>query len=213
MSLHEYVMQQYARPVGHFHFLMIRYDEKNCLRLDAPYQRGSVWSVEQKRNLIKSILEGIPIGAVFVNFRSEDRHVGWVVDGKQRIEAIVGFMQDEFTIPTEWLVDKDVPEGFDEPDILFSQANPRFHRRFDMGSATVATYETTLPDEVAEAQLYLRINYGGVPQTQEDAIRASRVAYEARQRLCDHPDISPNAAMETCGRCGETVYQHGDTWD
>ena len=37
--------------------------------LNPSYQRGHVWGVERKRNLIKSMLMGLPIGAIIVNNR------------------------------------------------------------------------------------------------------------------------------------------------
>jgi hypothetical protein len=82
-------------------------DKPDRLDLNPPYQRGSVWGVERKRNLIRSLLMGLPIGAVFLNSRhimQPDR----VVDGKQRIEAILDFLGDGLAVPAEWFAETDL---------------------------------------------------------------------------------------------------------
>lgn len=44
------------------------------LYLDAPYQRGGVWGETRRRNLVYSLLVGIPIPAILINDRQSG---GW----------------------------------------------------------------------------------------------------------------------------------------
>lgn len=162
MAIRELSLQNYNRPISMF------LEESGAARdfiLDPAYQRGSVWTLEQRRNLILSILQGLPIGAVFLN----DRRIGEyaVVDGKQRIETIQMWGRDEFDVPREWFEEDDLGEEVSEAanEVFYSQLSDRGRRH--MMNYAVATYETHFKGEGAEAQeleLFERINFGGTPQ-------------------------------------------------
>jgi hypothetical protein len=121
------------------------------LDLNPSYQRGSVWGVERKRNLIME----------------PDR----VVDGKQRIEAILDFLGDRLAVPAAWFSVADLVHndgGWVTGEwVMFSDLTLPAQRRFR--SATVATYQTKLRIEAEERELFLLINYGGVAQGDMDA--------------------------------------------
>lgn len=70
--------------------------------LDAPYQRDSVWTDAQRRNLIRSLTFGIPIGSILVAQTDDADKMYRVVDGKQRIETIRAFTEDRFAVPARW---------------------------------------------------------------------------------------------------------------
>jgi hypothetical protein len=131
------------------------------LDLDPPYQRGRVWTEEQRANLIRSLLEGLPIGALFLNDRGNGG-ARRVVDGKQRIEAIRAFRAGQVGIPADWL---GTPErAVSAPSagwIGYADLAPGAQRRvFD---ARVAVYVSHLPTADDEAELYGRVNYAGTP--------------------------------------------------
>lgn len=146
------------------------------LDLEAPYQRGAVWTLEQKQNLWKSMIMGLPVGSVFLNLREgHGRYV--VVDGQQRLRAIIEYMSDEFALPSEWM----------EPDFLGDDAGDmvRWSDLSDTGRSClghglspISCYESRLKTVEEEAELYLLINFGGVEQTGEDRARAERVQAE-----------------------------------
>jgi hypothetical protein len=150
------------------------------LDLDPPYQRGDVWSDEQRVSLIKSLLQGLPIGVIFLNSRDIMEPVR-VVDGKQRILAIRAFLEGSLAVPREWFSDENErPTG---PDILSTtKAGSALVTGLDLTDSgrlsfelnhPVAVYETSLKTEAQEAELYLRINYGGVAHTEADLVRAT----------------------------------------
>jgi hypothetical protein len=64
------------------------------LDLNPDWQRGSVWTRDQKPKLIDSIDNGYPVPHITVWTRPHGKAV--MVDGKQRTETIVGFTNDEF---------------------------------------------------------------------------------------------------------------------
>lgn len=44
--------------------------DQSLFDLGPEYQRGSVWTLEQRRNLIRSLIMGLPIGSIVLNDRS-----------------------------------------------------------------------------------------------------------------------------------------------
>lgn len=70
------------------------------LDLDPPYQRRSAWNEEFKKFFIDTVLRNYPIPPIFVNVEVKDdgSSTYFVVDGKQRLLAILEFLDDRFPI-------------------------------------------------------------------------------------------------------------------
>lgn len=70
------------------------------LKLTPPFQRNAVWTNVQKSYLIDTILNGLPIPELYMqdigNADGEEEHV--VVDGQQRIRAILEFTDGDFSL-------------------------------------------------------------------------------------------------------------------
>ena len=63
------------------------------------YQRRSVWTAPQKSYLINTLHEQKPIPAIYIRYSLDldrGKTVREVVDGQQRIRAILGYCRDEF---------------------------------------------------------------------------------------------------------------------
>ena len=78
----------------------------NELRVRPEYQRGTVWKLPQKQGLIDSLLRGYQIPLFYVhleerpnNYTREIEKTAWIVDGQQRLAAIIGYRQNEFSLP------------------------------------------------------------------------------------------------------------------
>jgi len=94
---------------------------------DPPYQRKSVWSEEKKSFLIDSILQNFPIPPIFLH-QKIDTTTGKttydVIDGKQRLSAIMQFIRNEIPSSSEsdLAVSEDVAgvyfEDLDEKSLL-----------------------------------------------------------------------------------------------
>lgn len=151
-------------PIVNFAFDKTDADDSRALNFDAPYQRGSVWSMVQKQRLIESILMEVPIGAIYINTRpfnkesDDNRRV--VVDGKQRLLTIKAFMNNEFEVPAEWWRRVDVKDNTAKT-VKWSGLTEVGQFRF-MNFA-IATYETKLQDAEAEELLFDLINQTGTP--------------------------------------------------
>ncbi len=67
--------------------------EKRKLNLSPGFQRKSVWTKSNRKELIKSIFQGYPIPSIFLHKRVDDGEIVYdVLDGKQRIESVLMYI-------------------------------------------------------------------------------------------------------------------------
>lgn len=99
-----YSMKSEPKP-RHLHLLAAAYMAHE-LRVRPEYQRGTVWKLPQKQGLIDSLLRGYQIPLIYVhleqrpnNYTGGSETTAWLVDGQQRLAAIVGFLNGEFALP------------------------------------------------------------------------------------------------------------------
>lgn len=167
--------------------------------LTAPYQRGSVWNDEQRRNLIRSLLLGLPIGSVCVStLHGRDRDLR-VIDGKQRVEAIRAWINGRLSVPLHWFPRRywgdDLGEVGKYTQVYYHGLNRVGQRHFENGTFSLIEFDCqtkyirdqdtgkikeriTLTDEETlsvEALVFDLINFGGVPQTEDDRRRAANL--------------------------------------
>lgn len=87
----------------------------NKYRFDVTYQRKSgVWSEDKKSFLIDSILKNYPVPAIFLRpcvDNETGKTVYDVVDGKQRLEAIVDFIENKIALTTYFAEDDFIDES------------------------------------------------------------------------------------------------------
>jgi hypothetical protein len=79
----------------------LEWNEAKALRLNPDFQRGSVWSPAARIMLIDTILRELPIPKIFIRSlidRTTKRTVREVVDGQQRLRAIIDFSNDKITL-------------------------------------------------------------------------------------------------------------------
>lgn len=69
------------------------------LDTDPPYQRGEVWKSKFQKDLICALINDVPINTLhFVKKSNKEPHLRYVLDGKQRINTIKSFTNNEFAI-------------------------------------------------------------------------------------------------------------------
>lgn len=66
----------------------------NNLNLNPPYQRNDIWSIANKKRLIKTIKDGFPLPAFFLHEKEGNSYD--MVDGQQRTRTIIGYINDFF---------------------------------------------------------------------------------------------------------------------
>lgn len=153
---------------------------------DLPYQRGAVWTNEQRIMLVYSILSGTPVPALVFNLRPHSMWFGRggeqlpivaVIDGKQRIMAVRMFMEGELAVPSSWFpADRvEVTEDTEDGPYVRYMGLSRVAQRF-FENTPVSVVEARLKSVAEEAGVYLRVNGSGTPQTTEDMTRAAGIA-------------------------------------
>ena len=84
-------------------FLDLHHDGQ--LDLDPPYQRRSVWTLKDRRFFLDTIFRNYPSPAVFLH-KEADQALGkmiyHVVDGKQRLETILLFRENNIALDKEY---------------------------------------------------------------------------------------------------------------
>lgn len=128
------------------------------------YQRPFVWQINDNQLLIESIYQNIDCGKILVRKRSWEELEKMqkngetelafydIVDGKQRLNAIRGFMQGEFA---------DLQGNYYSDLSYVSQHKFTNHQLFSYAEMPEKT-----PDEDVLKQ-FLKLNFTGVPQSKE----------------------------------------------
>jgi uncharacterized protein with ParB-like and HNH nuclease domain len=71
------------------------------LELDPPYQRRSVWTRKDRQFFLDTVFRGYPCPPIFLHkeISPGGKQTHNVVDGKQRLETLLMFVDDKLTIP------------------------------------------------------------------------------------------------------------------
>lgn len=159
-------LSQTARPIETFTY----WANNGQLLLSPPYQRGDVWGAIRQRNLIRSILLGVPIPSIIINDRfaaawnserekltTDDECIA-VIDGKQRITAILAFLRGALNVPGEWFGMSGM--------VTFSELPMPRQRGFRQ--TPIQCCEGQLSGIEAEREVFELVNFGGVPQGESD---------------------------------------------
>lgn len=125
-------------------------------------QRGFVWTLEQKRELIWSVLIGrhIPHVSLISSIDKEDKNkeIWLIIDGKQRLSSIIHFTEDKFTLlidGREYL--------YSELPIEYQQCINYLHFRYYV----VNEEPNNLITDEQKINWFKFINYAGTPQDKE----------------------------------------------
>jgi hypothetical protein len=171
---------------------LVRQIEDGDLDINPPYQRGAVWTEDQRVALMRSLLSGVPVPTPIVNDRhgqhwtdtaTYDRHSATtpsyaVVDGKQRLLCLKAWFDGDLAIPASWiepeLIDQ-TEETSDGPYVRATGLND-LGRRATGERILLPVGEAQAGSLREEAEIYLLVNGGGTPQTDADMDNARRIA-------------------------------------
>ena len=137
--------------------------KNRTLRLSPRYQRNPIWSIGQKCFLIDSLISGCPIPQVFLNIVNEgagaQRKTYYdVVDGQQRLRAILVYMLDEYSLIATTAKSYPVSEEY-KPHIgkKYSQLPP--HLQDAIWDYPMSVQELRGWDDAEIRALFRRLNY------------------------------------------------------
>ena len=140
------------------------YGERNEIWTDPPYQRMSgIWPLEKRQLLIDSILNGFDIPKLYFHELSSPRKAKGtlqrhaIIDGKQRLESIWGFINGEFALSESF-------ELFDQPRLKaagltyteLAETFPRLKSLFDATRLPIVVVETSDTELIEE--MFSRLN-------------------------------------------------------
>ena len=150
-----------SADVNHINQLIMLGNEYDDVLIIPDYQRDLVWTLEQKQDLILSILYGNPIGDFLIK-RENDKTKGeimvyWtIIDGQQRINTLKEFVEGKFCLKN----------GDYFTDLLYWDAREfLFNYKINASVVQYITYEQ-------EIELYLAKNIGGTAHTKEEIDKA-----------------------------------------
>lgn len=159
-------------------------DSFKSLNLNPVFQRKSVWKIGDRKNFIKTILEGMPCPTIFLFERwNKKKKILDVIDGKQRLETIFLFCGK--LAPDKLLIDsgkkKHVKKWIREWEYRYSNLSQEQIKAFSSFSIPVG--QIKLKDttdgsdqgigDVIEA--FVRINTQGRPLTTQEQTNANYI--------------------------------------
>jgi len=166
--------------------------EKGTITFDNAVQRGYVWDNDRKSLLIHSMLEGFPIPAFFA---SKDENGYSMLDGKQRSEAISGYINGnyfltnlpevmaEISIQNTENKKEVIEEGLDINGSYFSDLPEDLQDRIKDYSLTVYYFDGITEEEINE--MFFRLN-NGKPLTAIELTRVKARSLEKFQEIGKH---------------------------
>ena len=92
----------FSKPIDMFYSEYL----KDGYILTPDFQRDEVWSKEEKSYFIDTLMKGLPVPMFYIAKKSNVSDSKYmVVDGKQRLKAIIDFYQNKISLPADF--DKD----------------------------------------------------------------------------------------------------------
>ena len=139
---------------------------------DPPYQRRSVWNDEKQSFLIDSILKNFPIPPIFLHQHIDEnsgRTTYDIIDGKQRLLALIRFIKNEIPVSTE----REHGDAF--YDSRIAGANFVDLDRPDLAAYKKQFWRYTIPIEYVDTtsteiidDIFDRLNRNGEPLTGQE---------------------------------------------
>lgn len=145
--------------------IMLLYSERSEINMSPEYQRmGGVWTKDKRKLLIDSILNDYDLPKIYFHTLSHDEFstTGFryaVIDGRQRLEAIWGFMDGEFTLSSEFEYQRDPSlnlSGLGYEDI--AKRYPKIRVKFDSFVLPVVTVSIEDNDIDLIEDMFSRLN-------------------------------------------------------
>lgn len=190
--------------------IMLLYSERAEILLDPPYQRmGGVWTREKKQLLIDSILNDYDIPKIYFHQYSREARSSSgisyaVIDGRQRLETIWGFIDGKFTLASDFEYQRD-PEltlaGLSYEDI--AKEHPRIKIKIDSFVLPVVAVDTD--DEDLIEDMFSRLNEA-VPLNAAE--KRNAIGGNMVQAI---RDLSNHKFFLQCVKFGNKRYQHRET--
>ena len=135
------------------------YKRRAKIDTNPDYQRPAVWTKAQKQLLIDSILRDYDIPKIYLYHKGNNEFD--VIDGQQRIRAILAFYNNEFALPK----DAEKVNGIEVANKTYSELDDDITDIIDGYSLDLVILDTPNQDEIRE--MFLRLQNGTTLKAQE----------------------------------------------
>ena len=144
--------------------------------LDSDFQREGVWGPQQKRELIESILMGLPLPIFYFNEDKNGRLI--VIDGRQRLSAIFAFLDNEFALDKLKILDEFNKKKFKDLD-------PVYQSKIEDYQIMAHVIQPMTPDRV-KFDIFDRVNRAGTKLNKQEIRNALYQGQSTKllNRLC-----------------------------
>lgn len=158
--------------------------KKGEIKFDNAVQRGLVWDVQRKSLLIHSMLMGYPIPPFYAAKGGECFDM---LDGKQRINAVVDFMEGKFELAGIPEVESENEDGsmdlVDINTLHFEELEEALRDELSAYAFTVYYFDGITDDEISE--MFFRLN-NGKPLSAIELTRVKAKSLEAVKEIGKH---------------------------
>jgi len=171
---------------------LVTYFNHTKINLSPAFQRGHVWTITQRRKLLKNMIQMKPIPAIFLYKEATGSTYTYnILDGKQRLESLILFIgnkRNDLSIAT-WSHYFHIPRDkrdvnfritLDGKKVTFEKLDDDIVRNF--GEYVIPAIEITLDDNTTLddiISLFVDINQQGVAVKRFDIVKA----------MCKNADI------------------------
>ena len=163
---------------------IVSYFNQEKINLSPPFQRGRVWSAGTRQKLLKNIVQGKPIPAIFLYKEPSGSMYSYnILDGKQRLESLILFIgnkRPDLAIPNwhkyfftpksrkaaDFSIKLDKPQTFKDLD----EEKVREFREYVIPTIEIDLVDESSLDEVIS--LFVDINQQGVAVKRFDIVKA-----------------------------------------
>jgi len=166
---------------------------KGNVNFDVAIQRGYTWNYLRKNMLIHSLIENYPIPALYLSKREDGKYDG--LDGKQRTQAIMSFMNGEFMLGEDFIVEDADGNEHDLSKHSFSDLPEWAQDAIKDFSLTIYYFEDLTEEQYDN--IFFRLN-NGKPLTAVELTRVKARSLQMFQQLTKHDLI--NLAVSEKGR-------------
>lgn len=188
---------------------------------DDPIQRSAEqWDINKKRKLIDSILREYPIDPVRVIDKVEKvgesgrtKHTYIVIDGKQRLQTVLAFLNDEFALTSE--ISADFLDG--KTEAKFSELSEEVKNKFNDYNLGFYEADDTITEE-EKREIFVRQNSGKpLTKAQMNSVKLSGETYTVLKDIVDSAGlriygIVSNKARDNAWHrlLSKTVFRNGE---
>lgn len=149
--------------------------DRGDLNLNPPYQRNDIWSNPTKKKLIDSIKKEYPLPVFFLHLRENKKYD--VVDGQQRIRAIMGFIKE-----------------------LYKDLDNKYYKEIDVASfrnyKIAVTIIDSSVDEDTLSDFYYRVNKFGTKLNRPEILKAQYKNTNFQELVSNLADLDEFKSLE-----------------